>query len=534
MPHPLFAPEVRMMLHDNDTVALASFCESLHPATVAEVLDDDFEADQIWHVLESTSISNQATIFEYLPLERQIELVEKGRPQMARLIEEMSSDDRAELLRNLDPQVCENLLRLVDEADRREIARLVDYPEDSAGALMTTEYAWLPSNVKIDEAMERLRLQAPDAETIYVVYVVDEQRRLQGVVSLRDLILAPRQATIASVMSQEIVRFKVTDDPETVAQELNRYDLLAVPIVDNDNRLVGIITHDDLLDVVVEEATEDAHMMGGVSPLEESYLQSSFVELWRKRAFWLSCLFVAELFTFTALSFFEDSIAKVVVLSLFVPLCISTGGNSGSQAATLITRAMALGEVRTSDWFRVLRHELLMGLILGLTLGLIAFARGASTSDSLLSSGAPRHEPFVVTSAAELTVGKDGTVVLPAGVQQVITAEETVTLKLPEEHPTLIERSDPNNPEGKLYEFPTGCHVERPPVSRWLLGMVIAASVAGICLWGTLIGAMLPLIFKRLGADPAVASSPFVATFVDVTGIVIYFSFAKLFLFEYL
>jgi len=534
MAHPLFAPEVREMLRDGDLAGLAALCESLHPATVAEVLDDDFDAEQIWRVLESTSISNQATIFEYLPLERQIELVEKGRPQMARLIEEMSSDDRAELLRATDPKVRENLLRLVDEADRRDIARLVEYPEGTAGAHMTTDYAWVPATVRVDEAMDRLRLQAPDAETIYVVYVVDENRRLQGVVSLRELILAPRMAPVASVMSREVVRFRATDDIETVAQELKQYDLLAVPIVDAEDRLVGIITHDDVLDVFVEEATEDAHLMGGVSPLEEGYLESGFVALWRKRAFWLSCLFVAELATFSALAMYEDALASVVVLSLFVPLCISVGGNSGSQAATLVTRAMALGEVKTSDWFRVLGHELLMGLALGVTLGVIAFARGASTSPGLLASSPPRHEPFVVSSPTPLVVGPTRKVEVPAGLAQVIRSDAAVTIQLPDDHPELASRPDPDDPTRTRYEFPPGCQIPRKPIDAWRLGVVIALSVAAICLWGTLIGALLPLIFKKIGADPAVASSPFVATFVDVTGIVIYFTFASLFLFEYL
>lgn len=533
MAHPLFAPEVREMLRDGDLAGLAALCESLHPATVAEVLDDDFDAEQIWHVLESTSISNQATIFEYLPLERQIELVEKGRPQMARLIEEMSSDDRAELLREVDPKVRENLLRLVDEADRRDIARLVEYPEGSAGSHMTTDYAWLPSTVRVDEAMDRLRLQAPDAETIYVVYVVDENRRLQGVVSLRELILAPRMAPVASVMSREVVRFRATDDIETVAQELKQYDLLAVPIVDAEDRLVGIITHDDVLDVFVEEATEDAHLMGGVSPLEEGYLESSLVALWRKRAFWLSCLFVGEMLTFTAMAFFEHELAKIVVLALFVPLCISVGGNSGSQAATLVTRAMALGEVKVGDWFRVLRQELVMGLVLGLTLGLIAFGQGAWTSRELRASSPPRHEPFVVSSEKPLAP-TDGLVELPAGAAQIIRSDQPVTIKLPAGVTQLASEEDPARAGSRLYQFPADCQIPRKPVDAWLLGVVIALAVAGICLWGTLIGALLPLAFKQLGADPAVASSPFVATFVDVTGIVIYFTFAKLFLFEYL
>ncbi len=374
MTHPLFGPEVRHVLEKNDVEAMRTFCETLHPATLAESLADDFSVEDDWRFLNSAPIATQAEIFSYFPLEWQVKMVDgAGRQQMARLIEEMSSDDRADLLRRLDPKVVESLLRLVDEADRRDIARLVQYPENSAGALMTTDYAWLPANITVVEALDRLRLQAPDKETIYYVYIVDAQRKLLGVVSLRELIMAPRQSLVSDIMERQAVTVKVTDDREQVAQDMARYDLLAVPVVDQDGRLVGIITHDDVIDVVVSEATEDAHRMGAVGPMAENYLEASFVRLWRNRAFWLSCLFLAELFTFTALAYFEDAIAEVVVLSLFVPLCISTGGNSGSQAATLITRAMALGQVGVRDWSRVLAHEVSMGLVLGVTLGVIGF-----------------------------------------------------------------------------------------------------------------------------------------------------------------
>jgi magnesium transporter len=221
-------------------------------------------------------------------------------------------------------------------------------------------------------------------------------------------------------------------------------------VVDQDRRLIGIITHDDVIDVVIEAATEDAHMMGAVQPMAENYLEVPLVTVWRKRAAWLSLLFVAELFTFTALASYQHAIESIFVLSLFVPLCTSTGGNSGSQAATLITRAMALGQIDIANWRRVLFHELLMGVALGVTLGLIGFARAAMTPQSVLG-----------------------------------------------------------------------------PADRWQLGFVIGCAVSAICLWGTLVGSMLPLVFRRLGIDPGVASSPFVATFVDVTGIVIYFSIAK-------
>jgi magnesium transporter len=462
MAHPLFAPEARLMLQEGDTAGMKTFCETLHPATVAEALADEFKPDEVWRFLQTTSIKNQAVIFEYFPIETQVQLVDcAGRAHVAKLIEQMSHDDRADLLRRLRPRVAEQLLRLVDEADRRDIAQLVKYEENTAGALMTTDYAWLPANITVTEALDRLRLQAPDRETIYYIFVLDEQRKLLGVVSLRELILAPRQAIVRDIMDKEPVFVKVTDDREHVAQELARYDLLAIPVVDEEGRLVGIVTHDDVIDVVVEEATEDAHRMGAVGPITENYLEASFVTIWRKRAVWLSALFVAEMFTFNAMAYFDDAIKVVSVLALFTPLCLSTGGNSGSQAATLITRALALGQVTVADWFKVLRHELFMGLALGLTLGAIGLAR--------------------------------------------------VWFMTP--HHTLV------NENGSV-------------TNLFLLALVVSQAVMAICLWGTLIGSMLPLVFKRMGIDPGMASSPFVATFVDVTGIIIYFSFAKMYLFQ--
>ena len=256
-------------------------------------------------------------------------------------------------------------------------------------------------------------------------------------------------------MQREVISVPVDADQEDVAQTMARYDFLALPVVDSQNRLVGIVTHDDVIDVVVQEATEDALRMGGVGSMVEHYLDAPFLTLWRKRSGWLACLFVAEMFTFSALAHFQTAIEKIIALSLFVPLCISTGGNSGSQAATLITRAMALRQIRPADWLRVIRHELLMGLALGLTLGAIGFLRVRVTPVAWLGLGSAQH---------------------------------------------------------------------------WMLAFVIAQAVAAICLWGTLVGATLPLIFSRLGFDPGYASSPFVATFVDVTGIVIYFSIATIWL----
>jgi magnesium transporter len=549
MADPLFTPEARLMLEKDDLPAMETFCETLHPATVAETLTDSFSVEQIWHFLRSTGIEHQAAIFAYFPLEMQLQLAEEGagRQQIAHLIEEMSSDDRADLLRRLPVPVRDSLLRLVDEADRKDIAKLIQYPENTAGALMTTDYAWLPANIAVEEALDRLRLQAPNTETIYYVYIVDEQRRLQGVVSLRDLILASRRAILSDLMGTRLVSVRDTDDREVVAREFAEYDLLAMPVIDADDRLVGIITSDDVVDVVVEEATEDVHRMGAVGPLEEGYLETSFVALWLNRAKWLSLLFFAELFTFSALSYFDDAIASVVVLSLFVPLCISTGGNSGSQAATLITRALALGQISGRDWRRVLRHEIAMGVVLGLTLGLIGFVRGAMTPEGVRSTSPPRNEPFAVNVDRPLEVVREKH---PTWLSRVGLGREEikVSVKLPPEAKERLERSTSSViflPEDEdlaeplrsgqgqfIYHFPAKCAVQKPPVDRFRLAAVIALAVAGICLWGTLMGSMLPLVFKRFGIDPGIASSPFVATFVDVTGIVIYFSIAKAILWQ--
>jgi magnesium transporter len=532
MSHPLFGPEVRLMLQEGDSGEMQTFCTTLHPATIAEALTGDFTVEEVWRVLQHTPIRDQAAIFEYFPIEMQVRLAEgTGRPHMARLIEQMSHDDRAALLRRLSPRVAESLLRLVDEADRRDIATLQKHPVNTVGALMTTDYAWLPATLRAHEAVDRLRQQAPNSETIYYIYVLEETtRKLLGVVSLRDLILAPRNSLVRDLMEEEIHALKVTDDRERAAQELARYDFLAMPVVDDDNRLVGIVTHDDVIDVVVQEATEDVHLMGGVGRMAENYLESSFRTLWARRAFWLSCLFGAELFTFTALSTFEDEINKLVVLSLFIPLCLSTGGNSGSQAATLITRAMALGQLNLRSWSRVLRHELLMGVALGATLAVIAFFRGAATPDSIRGGYKEYDEPFAFRLLKSANVEEPppgGEVELPAeSLELILRKERTVKVQLPRyELPTIVD-----NGQTREFHFPAKSAVSEPPVDRWLLAQVIAYSVAGICLWGTIVGSMLPFVFRWLGADPGIASSPFVATFVDVTGIIIYFSIAKMFL----
>ncbi len=535
MANPLFGPILRQYLLDGDDADIKEFCENLHPATIADTLTGDFTVEESWRVLQHTDIRKQAGIFEYFDIDHQVAMVEgTGRPQMARLIEQMSHDDRVDLVRRLPPPVAESILRLVDEADRRDIATLVKFPENTAGSIMTTDYAWLPENLTTEEAIARLRLQAPDRETIYYVYVIEEStRKLRGILSLRDLILAQKTAKVRDVMETDLITLRVNDDREVAAQQLARFDLIALPVVDENDRLVGIVTHDDAIDVVVQEATEDLQRQGAIEPLAENYLEANFVTIWRKRAFWLACLFGAELFTFTALSSFEDEIAKLVVLSLFIPLCLSTGGNSGSQAATLITRSLALGQLSVKDWFRVLRHELMMGIVLGLTLGAIGLVRGAATPERTRSATKERIEAFQVRIPASDTLNRlpDGRIVLPVGATQMVesTIDQPTYVSLPPDSQFTSEQT--KDQRATEYKFPPHCIISNPPVDRWRLAIVIAQSVAAICLWGTLVGSMLPLVFKSIGVDPGLASSPFVATFVDVTGIIIYFSIAKVNLF---
>jgi len=457
MMNPLLLPEIRIMLAEGDAEGMAALVNDLHPASVAEFIEG-LTVEEIWSLLSHGDVDRQADIFSFLPEEKQRELAEGvGGERMSQLLSAMSHDDRVDFLKRLDPQAVESLLPLMAKADREDIRKLLSYPEGSAGSMMTTDYATLLPDITVEEAINRLRQQATQKETIYYIYVTNEDRKLLGFVSLRHLILAKLTSYVRDIMQSDVVYVRVDQDQEEVARLMGKYDFIAIPVVDNDHRIVGIITHDDALDVVVEEATEDAQRMGGMAPLEEPYLDVPFRTMWWKRSIWLSCLFVAEFFTFTALSRYEDALQKFTVLAMFTPLCISTGGNSGSQAATLITRAMALGHINLRLWWTVVRHEVLMGLALGATLGAIGFLRVML--------------PFLTTTA-------------------VLSG-----------------------------------------VDRFNLALVIGQSVAGICVWGTLVGSVLPMIFTKLGFDPGYASSPFVATFVDVTGIVIYFSIAHAFLF---
>ena len=363
----------------------------------------------------------------------------------------LAPDDTADLIQETPPEERENLLALLDDATRREVKGLLDYAEDEAGGLMNTRYSRLRADMTVDEAIAYLRKDARQRQkTVYYVYVVDAQEHLLGVVSFRDLIVAPGDKRVSEVMRTEVISAPDDLDQEALSQLFMRHHLLMMPIVDTEKRIKGVVNVNDIVQVVQEEATEDIQKIGGVTSLEEPYLQIPLPLMIRKRAGWLAALFLGEMLTATAMGQFEAEITRAVVLALFVPLIISSGGNSGSQATTLVIRAMALGEVKIRDWWRVIRREVVTGLGLGLILAFIGLVR------VLLWHG---------------LFGAYG------------------------EHYVLV-------------------------------ALTVALSLVGVVLWGSITGSILPFVLRGLGFDPASASAPFVATLVDVTGLVIYFSVA--------
>jgi magnesium transporter len=455
MRNPLLAPDLRELVSERNESVLREFFVGHHPADSAELLDDLQPAEALF-VLGLLDGRDRAAVFSYLdpPLQEGVSgLMERA--ALAALLTYMSHDERADLVSRLPQERVEQIMPLLAHAEREDIRTLASYREGTTGAVMTSDYATLPAEITAAQAIDRLRQEAPDRETIYYCYVLDDQRRLIGFVSLKDLILAPPQRLIAKIMQTDVVSATIDEDRELAAQKLMEYDLIALPVVDSQGRLVGIVTHDDVIDVIVDEATEDVYRLGGMEPLGDSYLRTPFATLWGKRGMWLAILFVGGFLTTTVLAFYEPVFQELPALVMFMPLIISAGGNCGSQSTTLITRALALGEIKPSDWFRVLWHEIFMGASLGLVLGLVGFLRAYFTS-------------------AQALEGLD-------------------------------------------------------PIK---LSIVVAAGVAVVVLWGNLVGALLPLLLKRIGFDPALMSNPVLASLVDVTGIVAYFAIAKLLLIE--
>ncbi|HEY1079091.1 MAG TPA: magnesium transporter [Bdellovibrio sp.] len=364
----------------------------------------------------------------------------------------LAPDDVADLIQEIGLDSKDDLLSLLDPQTKREVTALLAYAEDAAGGLMSSRFVRLRPDMSVDEAISYIRIQAKThVETIYYAYVLDSEQRLLGVVSFRELFSAAPGKSINEIMHTDILKVPPEMDQEQIGRIFSQQDLMAVPVVDDQGVMKGIVTFDDVATAIQEEATEDIHKIGAVETLDAPYLKISMFEMLKKRGGWLMILFLGEMFTATAMAFFEDELSKAVVLSMFIPLIISSGGNSGSQASTLIIRAIALREVRLRDWWRVLGRELVTGVCLGLVLGCIGFIRIMLW---------PNRETLYTT------------------------------------HYVLVAAT-------------------------------VCVSVVGVVLWGTISGSMLPFILKKVGFDPASASAPAVATLVDVTGLVIYFTVAS-------
>ena len=371
----LLQPEIRELIETGDGETLSEALDGWQPADIAELfadLDDDEEraAFQLLHGPQRT------LIFEYLDRTTQHKLLECLEPADAgALFNDMSADDRTALLEELDEADREKHLRTLSDQQQAIARSLLEYPEDSVGRLMSPDFVAVRSNWTVEHVLDHVRRHGQDSETLNVVYVVDHDMHLIDDLRIRQILLAPIHTTIERLRDANFVRLKTTDSKRSAIEVFRRYDRTALPVTDENNKLVGIVTIDDVLDLAEQAATEDAQKFGGLEALSEPYATTPLLTMVQKRATWLVILFLGELLTATAMGYFEDQIAKAVVLALFIPLIISSGGNSGSQAATLIVRALAVGEIRLSDWLSVFRRELLSGAMLGLILGAIGFLR---------------------------------------------------------------------------------------------------------------------------------------------------------------
>ncbi len=442
------------IIRTENRIAIRDFLNELNISDVAELINDN--PDNEATIIANMAIHRAAMVFKILDLSTQKQIVkELPSNKVAELLNQLPADDRTDFFEELPKIVIRDLIRLLDPEERKITLSLLGYPEDSVGRLMTPDYVYVYPENTTSEVFETIRKFGRSSETIDVIYVIDTNGELIDDIRIRDIILAEPDTRVEDLIDGRVVALNVNDDQEHANQIFKMNNRVALPVTDDNNKLLGIVTIDDMLWVANEEFSEDMQKMGGTEALNEPYLDIPLLQLFKKRIGWLVVLFIGEMLTATAMGYFEDEIAKAVVLALFVPLIISSGGNSGSQASTLIIQAMAIGEITITDWWRVLRRELSSGLMLGFVLGLIGFIRVAVWHSII---------------------------------------------------PTLY-----------------GEH--------WMMiGFTVGFSLVGVVLWGTLSGSMLPMLLKRLGADPAVSSAPFVATLVDVTGLIIYFSFAYIFL----
>lgn len=453
--HSPATPELLYLLSGDEEDFLEA-CADLRPADIVEALNE-LPEEAAARIVAALPFHRAVEVFDEPELERRAAIIARlDQDRAASLLDAMSSDQQVEIVRDLDEDARARLEHVLAAPTRDTLRLLLKYPETSAGGIMTTEFLSVPSGWTVRRVLEHIHAVGNAKETVYAIYIVDDRQRLTHVVSLRQLMTADPDIPVLSVGEQ---RKPVTCGPHTdredVARLISKYNLLAIPVLDDGHRVLGIVTVDDIIDALISEQTEDVQKFGGMEALDEPYMQIGLGSMIRKRAGWLSALFLGEMLTATAMGHFEDEINRAVVLALFVPLIISSGGNSGSQATSLIIRALAVREVEVRDWWRVAVRELPAGFALGSILGCIGLVR------------------------------------------------------------ILLWQYF------GLYDY--GSHY-------MLVGLTVATALLGVVLFGSLVGSMLPFALRRIGFDPASASAPFVATLVDVTGLVIYFTVASLFL----
>lgn len=456
----LLKPEYEELISKKDWESLRIAFEEVDPADIAEILED-LPAEDSGVIFRILPRNVAGVVFEYLPLDQQTEIVQTlGSEVLKNVLNEMAPDDRTRLFEELPAEVTKRALEQLSADELRVARTLLGYPEDTAGRYMTPEYMALKPQMTAREGIDAIRKFGRGRETLNILYIIDERGELRADLRLAELVMADPEAKVGELPTRQLVAIPATASKDEIISTFEKYDRVALPVTDSRGAMLGIITADDVLDVAAEQATEDIQKMGGMEALDAPYMEISAFEMLRKRGGWLSVLLVGEMLTTTAMTYFEGAIEKAVVLALFVPLIISSGGNSGSQATSIVIRALAVNEIKVSDWWKVLLRELRSGLMLGLLLGVIGLARIFT------------WEHLHVAGMISTTYG---------------------------------------------------------PHYR-LVGLTVALSLMGVVLFGSVTGSMLPFVLRRLGFDPATASAPLVATLVDVTGIVIYFTVATLLL----
>lgn len=444
----LIGPDLKELLRE-DPEQVRALLQEIHAEDLADLVAE-LEPDEAAMLLQRLPADEAAPIFERLEEHEQGELAQLMPPEsVAQIASEMAPDDRADLFSVLPPAVGDRLLATLERVDpeaAQDVREIEKWPETSAGHLMTTAFVQVPPDGTVAEAIQAVRAFCDESNSpVYNVYVVGKGDRLLGMASVRDLLLAKPEASLSSITHDDVLSVAPDLDQEEVARRMAKYDLNVMPVIDEKEGLLGVITIDDIVDVLTQEQTEDVQKLGGVEPLDVPYFQTSFVSFIRKRGVWLLALFLGEFFTQTALRHYDPVFEAIHGAAYYVPLLISAGGNSGSQSSTLIIRGLAVGEVKSSDFFRILVRESLMGLVLGLGLALVGFVR---------------------------------------------------VLMYPEQ----------------------GVH----------FALTVSAALVGIVMTGCTVGSLLPIVLKRIGLDPATSSTPFIASLVDVLGIVIFVQFAKL------